>query len=669
MTRPRPPRPTPTVAGLQSGDSVTSLSESYGTANAGSGLTLSVNGGFAVNDGNGGNNYTVSTVNNTSGVIDQLAVVLSGSRTYDGTANAAASSLTVTNDLDGANLTLSGIGTLASRNAGTESFAAPGTLALTGSAAGNYTLGAIAGNGSAVTVGQAALTLTAQANSKTYDATNTAAAAPTVAGLQSGDSVTSLSESYGTANAGSGLTLSVNGGFAVTDGNGGNNYTVSTVNNTSGAIDQLAVMLSGSRTYDGTANAAASNLTVSNDLDGANLTLSGIGTLASRNAGTESFAAAGTLALTGSAAGNYTLGAIAGNGSAVTVGQAALTLTAQANTKTYDATTTAAAAPTVAGLQSGDSVTSLSESYGTANAGSGLTLSVNGGFAVADGNGGNNYTVSTVNNTSGAIDQLAVMLSGSRTYDGTANAAATNLTISNNLDGANLTLSGIGTLASRNAGTESFAAPGTLALTGSAAGNYTLGAIAGNGSAVNVGQAALTLTAQANSKTYDATNTAAAAPTVAGLQSGDSVTSLSESYGTANAGSGLTLSVNGGFAVADGNGGNNYTVSTVNNTSGAIDQLAVMLSGSRTYDGTANAAATNLTISNNLDGANLTLSGIGTLASRNAGTESFAAAGTLALDRQRGGELHAGRHRRQRQRGDCGAGGADLDGAGQHQDL
>ncbi len=75
-------------------------------------------------------------------------------------------------------------------------------------------------------------------------------------------------------------------------------------------VGQLAVVLSGAKTYDATANAAAGNLTIANDLDGGNVTLSGTGTLASANAGSENFAAAGSLALGGSAAGNYTLAGI-----------------------------------------------------------------------------------------------------------------------------------------------------------------------------------------------------------------------------------------------------------------------------------------------------------------------------------------------------------------------
>ncbi|HWR01025.1 MAG TPA: YDG domain-containing protein, partial [Chlorobaculum sp.] len=283
----------------------------------------------------------------------------------------------------------------------------------------------------------------------------------------------------------------------------------------------------------------------------------------------ESFSGAGTLSLGGSASGNYTLGGITGNGSAVTIGQASLTLTAVSDTKVYDKTTTASATPTVSGLQTGDTVSGLAESYDTANAGTGKTLSVTG-YTVDDGHSGANYSIHLVSNTTGAIDPRVVLLSGARTYDGTPDADASILTIDNNLDGTNLSLTGSGVLASKNAGSESFSGAGTLSLGGSASGNYTLGGITGNGSAVTIGQASLTLTAVSDTKVYDKTTTASATPTVSGLQFGDSLIGLAESYDTASAGTGKTLSVTG-YTVNDGNSGGNYSVHLVSNTTGVIE--------------------------------------------------------------------------------------------------
>ena len=613
---------TPATTGLIAGDTVTGLGEAYAGPSAGTGLTLAVTPVFVVNDGNGGNNYTVSTVANTAGIINQLAVTLTGARGYDGTATALGSILSAANLVSGDVLTFSGSAALASKNAGTEGIASTAGLSLGGASAGNYTLTGVSGS---VNVAKAALTLTAQANTKTYDGTNSAAATPATTGLFTGDTVTGLGEAYAGPSAGTGLTLAVTPVFVVNDGNGGNNYTVSTVANTAGIINQLAVTLTGARGYDGTATALGSILSVANLIGADSVTLSGAGTLAGKNAGTENIVSAGTLSLGGLSGANYTLTGFTGS---VNVAKAALTLTAQPNTKTYDGTNSAAASPTKTGLIAGDTVTGLGEAYAGPSAGTGLTLAVTPVFVVNDGNGGNNYTVSTVANTAGIINQLAVTLTGARGYDGTATALGSILSVANLIGADSVTLSGAGTLAGKNAGTENIVSAGTLSLGGLSGANYTLTGFTGS---VNVAKAALTLTAQPNTKTYDGTNSAAASPTKTGLIAGDTVTGLGEAYAGPSAGTGLTLAVTPVFVVNDGNGGNNYTVSTVANTAGIINQLAVTLTGARGYDGTATALGSILSVANLIGADSVTLSGAGTLAGKNAGTENIVSAGTLSL--------------------------------------
>ena len=85
------------------------------------------------------------------------------------------------------------------------------------------------------------------------------------------------------------------------------------------------------------------------------------------------------------------------------IAPAALTITAAANTKTYDGTTNAAAVPTVTGLQGFDTVTGLAEAYATRNVGTGKALAVIT-YSVNDGNAGANYTVNTVSSSAGEID-------------------------------------------------------------------------------------------------------------------------------------------------------------------------------------------------------------------------------------------------------------------------
>jgi filamentous hemagglutinin family protein len=94
------------------------------------------------------------------------------------------------------------------------------------------------------------------------------------------------------------------------------------------------------------------------------------------------------------------------------------------------------------------------------------------------------------------VNPLAVSLTGGRTYDADTDAAAAILAFANNLDGANLTLTGTGVLSSPHAGSASLTSTGGaltgLSLGGSAAGNYTL--VGGTG-VVAVAKAPLTITA------------------------------------------------------------------------------------------------------------------------------------------------------------------------------
>jgi hypothetical protein len=59
----------PVVAGLQGSDTATGLAEIYATASVGAGKTLAVSA-YTINDGNSGNNYLVTPVPSTAGVIN-----------------------------------------------------------------------------------------------------------------------------------------------------------------------------------------------------------------------------------------------------------------------------------------------------------------------------------------------------------------------------------------------------------------------------------------------------------------------------------------------------------------------------------------------------------------------------------------------------------------------
>ena len=313
--------------GLVSGDTA-AFAESYASKNVGTGLMLTVSG--SVNDGNGGNNYAVTLVSNTTGVITAATLTVSGitaaNKTYDGNTTATLQGLataSLVGVLSGDTVTLGtsgAAGTFASKNVA-QNLTVPVTgLTLGGAQAEDYTL---TQPSTTANITARAIAVTATAYNKVYDgATSAEAAVPTITGgsLAAGDAA-AFAETFDTRNAGVSKTLTPAG--SVNDGNGGNNYAVTFVTGTLGAIAPCPI-----------------------------------------------------------------------------------TVTAAANTKPYDGSTTTAAIPTInaGSLASGDTLAFI-ETYDTPAVGTGKTLTPSG--SVSDGNGGANYSVTFISNTAGAITQTA----------------------------------------------------------------------------------------------------------------------------------------------------------------------------------------------------------------------------------------------------------------------
>ncbi len=242
---------TPTVTGLFGGDTVASLAEVFASANTGLGQNLNVSS-YAVNDGNGGNNYAVSTFANTTGLITKAPLTITAltfTKTYTSTTSAGV--MPSVSGLQGGDTVTSLTEVYADTTAGPGKTlnVSPYTI-VDGNGGNNYAVSTFANATGLIT--KAPLTISATANIKTYDATPTAGAMPTVLGLLGGDSVGSLTEVYGDVNAGTGKTLTI-GSYTVTDGNGGNNYTVTTAANAGGVVNKASLTLTATtstKTYD-----------------------------------------------------------------------------------------------------------------------------------------------------------------------------------------------------------------------------------------------------------------------------------------------------------------------------------------------------------------------------------------------------------------------------------
>jgi hypothetical protein len=322
------------VVGLVGADTVSGATQSFASPNVmgTGGSTLNVDGGYSVNDGNGGSNYTVLT-NSATGTISPATLTLltmqadDASKTYgstlvfNGTEYTVSSGTLVGADTIGS-VTLSSAGAASTANVGTYAITASNATFTVGNAA-NYTITYVDGT-LTVTPKQLSISGSTAAN-RAYDGTTVASVtAGTLVGLVGSDT----------------LTVNASGAF----------------------IDK----------HVGTAKPVVVSYALA---DGVGL------------------------------ASNYTL---AGSVMNADITPLDITLTAPVISKTYDGTTayTLSAADQLSftsSLVSGDLVTVVDMTYADKNAGTGKTVNLNS-LTIVDGNGGANYNVTLLGNTTSSID-------------------------------------------------------------------------------------------------------------------------------------------------------------------------------------------------------------------------------------------------------------------------
>ncbi|MES2280982.1 MAG: YDG domain-containing protein [Pseudomonadota bacterium] len=443
-------------------------------------------------------------------------------------------------------------------------------------------------------INKASLTLAAVTDTKTYDATTASTAVVSRTGLVGGDTVTA-SQSFASKNVmgANGSTLSVDAGYTINDGNSGNNYVVTSSGTTSGTINKASLTLAAvtdSKTYDATTGSSAA---VSKTGLAGGDTVSAVQSFGSKNVmgsnGSTLSVDAGYTVADGNGGGNYNVTTTTAAG---TINKASLTLAAVTDTKTYDATTASSASVMATGLQGSDSVTA-DQSFGSKNVmgSNGSTLSVDAGYTVADGNGGSNYNVTTTT-AAGSINKASLTLAAvtdTKTYDATT--ASTAAVSQSGLVGSDSVTGLSQSFASKNVmgtgGSTLSVDAGYTVADGNGGGNYNITTTTAAGT---INKAALALAAVTDTKTYDATTASTVAVSKTGLLGSDSVTSLSQSFGSKNVmgTGGSTLSVDAGYTVADGNGGGNYNVTTTT-AAGTINKASLTLAAvtdTKTYDGT-----------------------------------------------------------------------------------
>jgi MBG domain (YGX type)/YDG domain len=183
------------VSNKVAGDNVTPASGSANLVSGNAGAQTITSIGTLALAGMSAGNYTLVGASG-SVTVNPLAVNLTGSRTYDGTATAVFGILSMSNKVGSDNvLVASGNATLAGKNVGAVTITSIGTLHLGGTSASNYTLTGATGS---VTITLAPLKITAASKSMIYGGTLPALTL-TYAGLVAGDTATTFASPPDTA--------------------------------------------------------------------------------------------------------------------------------------------------------------------------------------------------------------------------------------------------------------------------------------------------------------------------------------------------------------------------------------------------------------------------------------------------------------------------------------
>ncbi|WP_129778136.1 MBG domain-containing protein [Peristeroidobacter soli] len=488
-------------------------------------------------------------------------------------------------------------------NAGTYSVTGATMSALTGASAGNYSTPALAGSPTFV-ISQRAITISAQTDTKVYDGTPTSSVTPTLTAgtLATGDALTGLAQSFDSKNAGN-RTLAVTPGYVLADGNGGNNYTV-TLLTAAGVItpkDLTVTATANDKVYDGTTLATGNLSALTGIITNDDVTFGGTASFAfaDKDVGTNKPVTVSGITLSGVDAGNYRVNSTAATTASIT--QASLIITATNASKVYgDADP--ALTYTYTGLQGTDTAAVFTGALGRA-AGENV-----GTYAITQNtlSAGGNYAV-TFNSANLLITpaQLTVTANPySKVYGDVDPTFGYVVSGFKNGDTASVISGALARTTGENVGTYAIN-QGSL----SAGSNYTLAYTPNN---LTITARAITISAQTQNRVYDGTPNSSLTPTITSgaLAGSDTLTGLTQSYDSRNAGN-RTLTVNSGYVLSDGNGGNNYAV-TLLTAPGVISpkDLTVTVSATdKVYDGTTLANGSIGALSGIISGDNVTTGG------------------------------------------------------------
>ncbi|MEJ0105658.1 MAG: MBG domain-containing protein [Bacteroidota bacterium] len=487
---------------------------------------------------------------------------------------------------------------------------AAGTYTVTATFAGNDTYSSGTDN-EALTIGKAAVTVTATGGSFTYDGLPKAGSG-TATGVNSENLAPVAIHYTGTTNAGDSYDSddapSAAGTYTVTATFAGNDTYSSGTDNEALTIGKAAVTVTatgGSFTYDGLPKAGSGTATGVNSENLAPVAIHYTGTT---NAGDsydsdDAPSAAGTYTVTATFAGNDTYSSGTDN-EVLTIGKAAVTVTATGGSFTYDGLPKAGSG-TATGVNSENLAPVAIHYTGTTNAGDSYDSddapSAAGTYTVTATFAGNDTYSSGTDNEVLTIGKAAVTVTatgGSFTYDGLPKAGSGTATGVNSENLAPVAIHYTGTT---NAGDsydsdDAPSAAGTYTVTATFAGNDTYSSGTDN-ETLTIGKAAVTVTATGGSFTYDGLPKAGSG-TATGVNSENLAPVAIHYTGTTNAGDSYDSddapSAAGTYTVTATFAGNDTYSSGTDNEVLTIGKAAVTVTatgGSFTYDGLPKAGS------------------------------------------------------------------------------
>jgi hypothetical protein len=600
-------------------DSLSGGTFAFTNANAGSGNKTVSMSNVTLNDGNGGGNYNITYVNNTTSTISPEHLTIAASnltKTYDGTAAAADTATLIAGTLFSNVSNGSAPDTLTGGNfaytdpnagAGNKTITSSGVSVNDGNGGANYTL-AYANNNTS-TISPAPLNFVGTVSDKPYDGTRAATLSGyTLTGFIGSQTVTAsaISSTFGDKNAGVGKTVTI-GTITLANGlNGGlaPNYSVNPTATATATIVPKALTANAvvtNKVYDGTTNAVLQSYGLSGFVGTETVTgvNSGSASFTNKNVGTDK-----PVTITGINLADGTNGGLADNYTVSTTGASTGNIVPAplhiagviALDKVYDGTLTAnlnTQAATLAGVFGSDSVQvgSITGTYATKDVGINKPLGT--GTVVLTGTEADDYTLIQPTGLFASITprNLAVSATGvNKVYDGTS-VATVNLS-DNRIAGDTVAITAVDAFSDKNAGTGKFILVSNITISGTDSSDYAVNASAD--AFANITKADLTLNASGANKIYDSTKSATVTLTDTPL-AGDVVNA---SYGSAtfadkNVGQGKAITV-AGISISGTDAGNYNAPLSITATANVTPATLTVgaIGYTKPFDGTTSAAVT-----------------------------------------------------------------------------